>query len=105
MEVTNLICIESLLPLVYELEPHKVTGIVRYVGRVDSEFVDTRVYVGVKLDEPCKFLDVTWHHMIFPQHQMETQMVSSKENDILGALPIMADLCESLTSFQFFQSR
>ena len=38
----------------YELEPHKVTGIVKYVGRLDSEFVDTRVYVGVKLDEPCE---------------------------------------------------
>ncbi|XP_065913285.1 myosin heavy chain, striated muscle-like isoform X2 [Dysidea avara] len=36
----------------YDLEPHKVTGIVKYVGRVDSEFVDSRVYVGVKLDEP-----------------------------------------------------
>jgi len=41
---------------VYDLEPQKVTGIVRYVGRVDSEFVDNRVYVGVKLDEPCKCL-------------------------------------------------
>ena len=38
----------------YDLEPQRVTGIVKYVGRVDSEFVDTRVYVGVKLDEPCK---------------------------------------------------
>lgn len=41
-------------PSVYDLEPQKVTGIVRYVGRIDSEFVDNRVYVGVKLDEPCK---------------------------------------------------
>ena len=45
---------------VYELEPQKVTGIVRYVGRIDSEFVDTRMYVGVKLDEPCK---CQWHHL------------------------------------------
>lgn len=43
----------------YELEPQKVTGIVKYVGRVDSEFVDTRVYVGVKLDEPCECHGIT----------------------------------------------
>ena len=36
-----------------------MTGIVKYVGRVDSEFVDTRVYVGVKLDEPRKCHHIT----------------------------------------------
>ena len=37
---------------VYDLEPRKVTGIVKYVGKVDSEYVDNRIYVGVKLDDP-----------------------------------------------------
>jgi len=35
----------------YDLEPQKLTGIVKYVGKIDSEFVDNRVYVGLKLDE------------------------------------------------------
>ena len=37
---------------VYDLEPRKVTGIVKYVGKVDREYVDNRVYVGVRLDDP-----------------------------------------------------
>ena len=37
---------------VYDLEPQKLSGIVKFVGKVDSEYVDNRIYVGVKLDEP-----------------------------------------------------
>jgi HAMP domain-containing protein len=36
----------------FDLAPQKYTGIVKYVGKIDSEFIDNRVYVGVKLDEP-----------------------------------------------------
>ena len=36
----------------YDLEPQQLTGIVKYIGKVDSEYIDNRVYVGVKLDEP-----------------------------------------------------
>ena len=36
----------------FDLEPQQCTGIVKYVGKIDSEFIDNRVYVGVKLDEP-----------------------------------------------------
>jgi peptidoglycan hydrolase CwlO-like protein len=36
----------------FDLEPQKLTGIVKYIGNVDSEFIDDRIYVGVKLDEP-----------------------------------------------------
>lgn len=35
----------------FDLEPVKLTGIIKYVGKVDSEYVDHRIYVGVKLDE------------------------------------------------------
>ena len=35
----------------FDLEPTKLTGIIKYVGKVDSEYVDHRIYVGVKLDE------------------------------------------------------
>lgn len=35
----------------YDLEPQQFTGIVKYVGKVDSEYIDNRIYVGVKLDE------------------------------------------------------
>ena len=35
----------------YDLEATKLTGILKYVGKVDSEYVDHRIYVGVKLDE------------------------------------------------------
>lgn len=35
----------------FDLEPAKLAGIIKYVGKVDSEFVDHRIYVGVKLDE------------------------------------------------------
>lgn len=37
---------------VYDLEPQKLTGIVKFIGKVDSEFIDNRIYVGLKLDEP-----------------------------------------------------
>lgn len=36
----------------FDLEPQTLTGIVKYVGKIDSEFIDNRIYVGVKLDEP-----------------------------------------------------
>ena len=29
-----------------------MTGVIKYIGKVDKEFVDNRIYVGVKLDEP-----------------------------------------------------
>ena len=48
------------LPAVYDLEPRKVTGIVKYVGKVDREYVDNRVYVGVRLDDPGELQDT--HH-------------------------------------------
>lgn len=35
----------------FDLEPSQLTGIIKYVGKVDSEYVDHRIYVGVKLDE------------------------------------------------------
>ena len=38
----------------YDLEPQKLTGVVKYVGRIDSEFVDNRLYVGLRLDEKGK---------------------------------------------------
>ena len=38
----------------FDLEPTKLTGVVRYVGKIDSEYVDHRYYVGVKLDEAGK---------------------------------------------------
>ena len=39
----------------FDLEPQTHTGIVKYVGKIDSEFIDNRIYVGVKLDEPGQF--------------------------------------------------
>lgn len=36
----------------YDLEPQKLTGVVKYIGKIDSEYIDNRIYVGVKLDEP-----------------------------------------------------
>ena len=42
----------SYICTVYDLEPKKVTGTAKYIGKVDSEYVDNRIYVGVKLDEP-----------------------------------------------------
>ncbi|XP_064393563.1 cingulin-like [Halichondria panicea] len=35
----------------YDFEPQQLTGIVKYVGKIDSEYIDNRIYVGVKLDE------------------------------------------------------
>ena len=40
--------------VVYDLEPQKLTGVVKYIGKIDSEYIDNRIYVGVKLDEPGK---------------------------------------------------
>lgn len=36
---------------VFDVEPQKLTGIVKYVGRIDSEYMDNKIYVGVKLDD------------------------------------------------------
>lgn len=36
----------------FDLEPQKLTGIIKYIGKIDSEFVDNQIYVGLKLDEP-----------------------------------------------------
>ena len=36
----------------FDLEPQKLTGVVKYIGKIDSEFVDNQIYVGLKLDEP-----------------------------------------------------
>lgn len=35
----------------FDLEPQQLTGIVKFVGKIDSEYIDNRIYVGVKLDE------------------------------------------------------
>ncbi len=45
----------------FDLEPQKLTGIVKYVGKIDSEFIDNKIYVGVKLDEGgmCE-IHATW---------------------------------------------
>ena len=40
----------------FDLEPRQCTGIVKYVGKIDSEYIDNRVYVGVKLDEPSEYI-------------------------------------------------
>ena len=45
---------------VYDLEPQKLTGVVKYVGKVDSEFLDNRIYVGVRLDEPGVWCVIVW---------------------------------------------
>ena len=38
--------------IAWESEASKSSGIVRYVGRIDSEYVDNRLYVGLQLDNP-----------------------------------------------------
>lgn len=35
----------------FDLEPQKLTGVVKYIGKIDSEYIDNRLYVGVRLDE------------------------------------------------------
>ena len=35
----------------FDLEPQQLTGMIKFVGKIDSEFIDNRIYVGVKLDE------------------------------------------------------
>ena len=44
----------------FDLEPQNLTGIVKYVGTIDSEYVDNRLYVGVKLDEAGKLFSVSF---------------------------------------------
>ena len=39
----------------YDLEPQQLTGIIKYIGKVDSEFIDNRIYVGVRLDEAGRY--------------------------------------------------
>ena len=41
-----------IFPSAFDLEPQKLTGTIKYVGKVDSEYIDNRIYVGVKLDDP-----------------------------------------------------
>ena len=59
----------------FDLEPQQYTGIVKYVGKIDREYIDNRVYVGVKLDEPGEF---QFHYPtlmrgVYP-HQLGTRM-------------------------------
>ena len=35
----------------FDLEPQQLTGVVKFIGKIDSEYIDNRIYVGVKLDE------------------------------------------------------
>ena len=35
----------------FDFEPQQLTGIIKFIGKLDSEFIDNRIYVGVKLDE------------------------------------------------------
>ena len=35
----------------FDLEPQQLTGIIKFIGKIDSEYIDNRIYVGVKLDE------------------------------------------------------
>ena len=53
----------------FDLEPQNLTGIVKYVGTIDSEYVDNRLYVGVKLDEAGKLFSVSF----FPSDYTCTQ--------------------------------
>ena len=50
----------------YDLEPQKLTGVVKYVGKIDSEFVDNRLYVGLKLDEAGIIVDA-YNYMLLVQ--------------------------------------
>ena len=49
---TSLVMCHLSLLAVYDLQPRKLTGTVKYVCKVDREYVDNRVYVGVRLDDP-----------------------------------------------------
>ena len=49
---TSLVTCHLSLLAVYDLKPRKLTGTVKYVCKVDREYVDNRVYVGVRLDDP-----------------------------------------------------
>ena len=40
--------------LVFDLEPREYSGVVRFVGKIDTEYVDNRIYAGIKLDQPGK---------------------------------------------------
>lgn len=35
----------------FDLEPQQLTGVIKFIGKIDSEYIDNRIYVGVKLDE------------------------------------------------------
>ncbi|XP_065828143.1 golgin subfamily A member 6-like protein 1 [Oscarella lobularis] len=37
---------------VFDLEPREYSGVVRFVGKIDTEYVDNRIYAGIKLDQP-----------------------------------------------------
>ena len=65
-------CHLSLLA-VYDLEPRKLTGTVKYVGKVDREYVDNRVYVGVRLDDPGE-PQCTLHHLVTCEAQCLHQL-------------------------------
>eukprot|EP00118_Oscarella_pearsei_P004880 m.21650 g.21650 ORF g.21650 m.21650 type:complete len:1043 (+) comp28195_c0_seq3:1100-4228(+) len=37
---------------VFDLEPRTYSGVIKFVGKIDTEYVDNRIYAGIKLDEP-----------------------------------------------------
>ena len=70
---TSLVMCRLSLLAVYDLEPRKLTGTVKYVGKVDREYVDNRVYVGVRLDDPGE-PQCTLHHLVTCEAQSLHQL-------------------------------
>jgi hypothetical protein len=44
----------------FEFEPQTFSGQVKFIGNVDSEYVDHRIYAGIKLDEPGVFISLSF---------------------------------------------
>lgn len=40
----------------FDLEPQQLTGVIKFIGKIDSEYIDNRIYVGVKLDEAGSYM-------------------------------------------------
>ena len=49
----------------FDLEPQQLTGIIKFIGKLDSEFIDSRIYVGVKLDEAGMTQKLTIKNLIY----------------------------------------
>ena len=97
LNIGDRVLVDISKPGLPSLSPKGVAGTVRYVGKVDSVYIDNRYFVGVKLDEPIGDCDGTRkgkrYFMCQPQHGLlvlSDRVVAVLDKTSLKFIPVHA---------------